>query len=264
MKLIRITLFWLIVFVLFELFFGEAVMSVIVNIWIGIFVLLVIGLIIYALLAKKIQTSLNMPKNLDMQPQTTDEFFADKPQILHDDHKQMADNGFVLVETIFWVNNNLHFDVGVYRSTKRDSLMGAIYHINSDEEQVAMDFFEEYDNNQSVTVSNIKPALPFFDVSDEIIKLQMPHLISADELLGAFDKASSKINAKPKPIGNIIDAFNRFYHKEKQAEIKKGYYKKSDSGQYITTYKGALCALYKFLPITNQLYFYQRERYIKK
>lgn len=53
MKLIRITLFWLIVFVLFELFFGEAVMSVIVNIWIGIFVLLVIGLIIYALLAKK-------------------------------------------------------------------------------------------------------------------------------------------------------------------------------------------------------------------
>lgn len=76
-------------------------MSVIVNIWIGIFVLLVIGLIIYALLAKKIQTSLNMPKNLDMQPQTTDEFFADKPQALYDYHKQMLDNGFVLSETIF-------------------------------------------------------------------------------------------------------------------------------------------------------------------
>lgn len=245
-------------------FFGDTVMSVIVNIWIGIFVLLVIGLIIYALLAKNIQQSFNMPKDLALKPQSEDEFFADKPQALYDYHKQMLDNGFVLSETIFWVNNNLHFDVGIYRSTKRDSLMGAIYHINSDEEQVAMDFFEEYDNNQSVTVSNIKPALPFFDVSDEIIKLQMPHLISAEELLGAFDKASSKINAKPKPIGNIIDAFNRFYHKEKQAEIKKGYYKKSDSGQYITTYKGALCALCKMLPITDAIYFCQRQAYIKK
>lgn len=261
MKLIRITLFWLIVFILLGFFSGGTIFSIQTLVF-----LIIINLIFYALLAKKIQKSLDMPKNLDIQPQTTDEFFTDKPQSLHDYHEQMLDNGFVLSETLFWVNNNLHYDLGIYRHPERDSLIGTIYHHNnpvSNQTFVWIEFYEDYDNNQSITVSNSQVPM-LFDVSDDIIKLLVPNLTTVDELLTAFEQVNSKINAKPRPIVSVIDVYNDFYHKEKQAEINKGYYRQSTTGDYVATYKGAFCALYRFYIFTNWIYFYQRERYVKK
>lgn len=284
MKLIRITLFWLIVFVLLGLFFGDTVIDTVVNgifnllislviadTWVIVFIsfvaILVIGLIIYALLAKKMQSSLNLPKDLGLKQQTTDEFFADKPQALHDYHEQMLDNHFVLSETLTWEHNNNPCNMGIYCHAERSSLVGAIYHIKNIEINqifVYIEFYESYDNNQFLIVNNPQFITPFLDISDDIVLLPMFDVATVRELLTVFKQASNKINAKPRPIVNFVDEINNFYHKQKQAEINKGYYIKSETGDYVATYKGVFCALYKYLPIVNWIYIYQRERYIKK
>lgn len=284
MKLIRITLFWLIVFVLLGLFFGDTIVNTVVNIilnvliyfiivdtWVIVFIsfvaILVIGLIIYALLAKKMQSSLNLPKDLGLKQQTTDEFFSDKPQALHDYHEQMLDNHFVLSETLTWEHNNNPFNMGIYCHAEQSSLVGAIYHIKNIEINqifVFIEFYESYDNNQLLIVNNAELPVQFFNISDDIVLLQMFDVATAQKLLAVFKQASNKINAKPRPIVNFVDEINNLYHRQKQGEINKGYYIKSETGDYVGTYKGAFCALYKYLPIVNWIYVYQSERYIKK
>lgn len=284
MKLIRIILFWLIVFVLLGLFFGDTIVNTVVNIvlnaliyfiivdtWVIVFIsfvaILVIGLIIYALLAKKMQSSLISSKDLGLKQQTTDEFFVDKPQALYDYHEQMLDNHFVLSETLTSEHNNNPCNMGIYCHAEQSSLVGTIYHIKNIEINqifVHIEFYESYDNNQSITVNNAQLPMPFLDISDDIVMLQMPDVATAQKLLTVFKQASNKINAKPRPIVNFVDEINNFYHRQKQAEINKGYCIESETGEYAATYKGAFCSVYKILPIVNLIYIYQRERYIKK
>lgn len=284
MKLIRIILFWLIVFVLLGLFFGDTIVNVVVNTvlnvliyfiivdtWVIVFIsfvaILVIGLIIYALLAKKMHSSSISSKDLGLKQQTTDEFFADKPQALYDYHEQMLDNHFVLSETLTWELNNNTFNMGIYCHAEQSSLVGTIYHIKNIEINqifVHIEFYESYDNNQFLTVNNAQMPAPFLDISDDIVMLQMPDVATAQKLLTVFEQASNKINAKPRPIVNFVDEINNFHHRQKQAEINKGYCIESETGEYAATYKGVFCALYKYLPIVNLIYIYQRERYIKK
>lgn len=278
MNFILSILFLVVVFILSNLFTDNYITDTSWNIYekimINIFTVFLIILIIYILLARVIQKLLNLPQRLTIKQQTIDEFFTNKPQILHDYHTQMLNNGFLLSETHVYIHKiptyvdlDQHIDMGFYRNTKYNSLVGIIYH-NKDTRVnktfTCVVFSAYYDHNRSLSITNSITSMAFWNISDDIVILQLPELTTIDELLDAFQQANNQIKTKPRSVVNVIEETHNFHHQSKQVEMIKGYYTQSETGEYIATYKAAFCYLYKTLPILNWIYIYQRKNFIKK
>lgn len=228
----------------------------------------------YAFDAYKIYQTQTLPSHFEFQTHAHQDFFAEQSPEFMRYHQELLALGFQLHELISTQTfANIINYIASYRFPEQPSLIANITSIRTDtphfKNQIDyLEFHERFADQSMLTISNAAApsAFPRFA---HVLKLQLPDIHHAKDLLAAYQRARqnarSQVHALP-ALNSTMEAFNQFNHQEAQALIQAGYLQPqtNEKGKYRITYSGAFRCTWRALLFLSKIGMKANQRAAQK